>query len=330
MKVGRGRNRKLLYLAQIFMRETDENHPLTARKIIGFLADYGIHTERRTLYQDLEELRLCGFDIIGRNDGRCRVYFLGSRTFELPELKLLVDSVQSAKFISEKKSADLIRRLETLTSRHEAGQLHRQVVIAGRVKTMNESIYYNVDRLHTAISSDRQIRFQYFQWNSKKEMVLRRGGAWYVTSPWILMQDNENYYLVAYDKKHDDIIHFRVDKMLRISLTKDRREGQERFQHFDVPRYARSIFGMFGGEERLVTMEADRDMAGVLIDRFGRGIPIFPAGDPARIRTCVHVDVSPQFLGWIAGLYGRVRITGPDCVVRMMREMIEILRSDYT
>lgn len=329
MRVGRGRNRKLLYLLQIFMRETDEEHPLTAREIIGFLAEYGIHTERRTLYQDLEELRLCGFDIIRRNEGRCCRYFLGSRIFELPELKLLVDSVQSAKFITDKKSADLIRKLEMLTSRHEAGQLHRQVVIAGRVKTMNESIYYNVDRLHTAISSDRQICFQYFQWNTKKEMALRREGGWYVTSPWVLMQDNENYYLVAYDKKYDDIIHFRVDKMLRISLTEDRREGQERFQRFDIPRYARSIFGMFGGEERLVTMEADREMAGVLIDRFGRDIPIFPASDPARIRTFIHVDVSPQFLGWIAGLGGRVRITGPDSVVRMMREMIQLLLPDY-
>ena len=178
-KERKGDNQKLkmLYLAKIFSEETDDMHPLTMPEIISMLASYGVNADRKTLYMDFEELRHFGMDIIAEKEGRSMNYYLGSRDFELPELKLLVDSVQSAKFITDKKSNELIKKLESLVSRYEAKQLNRQVVISGRIKAMNESIYYNVDKLHEAIGSDRQIRFLYYQWNVKKEMELRKNGA---------------------------------------------------------------------------------------------------------------------------------------------------------
>ena len=207
VKERKGENQKLkmLYLARIFSEETDERHALTMPQIRSKLAACGVNADRKTLYQDFEELRSFGMDIIAERIGRDSYYYLGSRAFELPELKLLVDSVQSAKFITDKKSGQLIRKLEGLVSRHEGKLLQRQVVISGRVKTMNESIYYNVDKLHDAIGAGCQIRFKYYQWNVHKEMVLRKGGAWYQVSPWVLMWDNENYYLVAYDSEDQKI-----------------------------------------------------------------------------------------------------------------------------
>ena len=319
----RGDNQKLkmLYLVKIFSEETDDNHALTMAQIIAMLGGYGVNADRKTLYQDFDELRKFGFDIIGQQEGRNHYYYLGSRDFELPELKLLVDSVQSAKFITDRKSSQLIRKLESLVSRYDAGKLHRQVIMTGRVKTMNESIYYNVDKIHEAIGANRQIRFKYFQWNLKKEMELRYDGRWYTLSPWALMWDDEKYYLVAYDAKYDIMIHYRVDKMLNIEILDEKRQGQEQFKAFDVPRYTNKLFGMFGGEESRVTLEAENNMVGVLIDRFGKDIIIAPS-DEDHFRTTVTVAVSNHFLGWIISLGGSVKIVGPESVVEQMRKLI--------
>ena len=267
-------------------------------------------------------------DIIAVKEGRECFYHLGNRDFELPELKLLVDSVQSAKFITDKKSKELIKKLEALVSKHEGKQLHRQVVISGRIKTMNESIYYNVDKLHEAIGADAQIRFKYYQWNVEKKMELRKDGAWYQISPWGLMWDDENYYLVGYDAEDDKIKHYRVDKMLRISVTDKRREGKDAYKKFDLPRYTKSLFGMYGGEETKVTIEAENSMVGVLIDRFGKDIFIAPV-DENHFRTTVNVAVSNQFLGWIMALGDGIKIVSPDSVMEQMRAEIRRLTKQY-
>ena len=285
---------KMLYLMQIFMRETDDEHMLTMQEIISLLANAGIKADRKTLYLDFEELRHFGLDIIGEADGRNYYYYLG----------------------------------ESLVSKYQATRLQRQVSISGRVKTMNESIYYNVDKLHEAINRDRRIRFQYYRWNIKKEMELRKNGSRYEVSPWGLMWDDENYYLVGFDSEDSRIKHYRVDKMLKISITNDRRLGRAEFQAFDLPRYTRSLFGMYGGEETRVTMEAKNDMVGVLIDRFGKDIPIMPL-DEDHFRTVVNVAVSNQFLGWIMAIGSSVRITAPDSVVEKMRAEIRRLSEEY-
>ena len=325
---GNNQKLKLLYLIKIFTEDTDDQHALTLPQIVEKLDAYGVSAERKTLYQDFELLRDFGFDIIGQQARRNFYYHMGNRRFELPELKLLVDSVQSAKFITDKKSNALIKKLEGMVSKYEARKLQRQVIISGRIKAMNESIYYNVDKLHEAIGTDRQIRFKYFRWNIKKEMELRKDGAWYQVSPWALMWDDENYYLVGYDAEDGKIKHYRVDKMWRISVADRKREGKEQFKAFNMPRYTKSLFGMFGGEEVKVTLEAENGMVGILLDRFGKDIPVKPV-DADHFRTSVVVAVSSQFLGWIMALGDGVKIIGPDKVVTRMKEEIRLISQMY-
>lgn len=319
---------KLLYLAKIFASETDAQHGLTTAQLIGRLSDQGIAAERKTLYTDFEELRRFGLDIISQQDGRQVRYSLASRQFELAELKLLVDSVQSARFITEKKSRELIHKLEELASVHEGSQLRRQVYLSGRVKTMNESVYYNVDSIHAAIGANVQIRFQYFQWNAKKEPELRHNGDWYQISPWCLLCESENYYLLGYDAQAEKMKHYRVDKMLHIKETPLPRQGKALFEELDIPSYARSLFGMYGGQETRVTLEGENRLAGAIIDRFGRDIPMRPV-DEEHFRATVEVAVSDQFLGWVAGLGTGIKIVGPESVVEAMREHLRRLSAMY-
>ena len=327
MAKGNNQKLKMLYLAKIFMEETDDAHGLTLPEITQRLNGFDVNADRKTLYQEFEELRRFGLDILTDQRGHNTYYHLGCRDFELPELKLLVDAVQSSRFITDRKSHELIGKLEGLVSVHQARQLHRQVLIAGRIKTMNERIYYNVDILHEAINADAQIRFHYFQWNLNTQPVLRHGGAWYEVSPWGLTWEDENYYLVAYDAADDVIKHYRVDKMLDIAPLDKARQGGERF-HGDITRYTNSLFGMFAGEESAVTLEAENDMVGILIDRFGQDIPIAKVDD-AHFETRVTVTVSPQFFGWVMALGDGVRITAPTPVVRKMREAARRLSQTY-
>ena len=325
---GEKQKQKMLYLVKIFTEETDDNHYLTMPQIIQKLAAYGVNADRKTLYQDFEELKDFGLDILTSQDGRNYYYYLGSRDFELPELKLLVDSVQSSKFISEHKSRDLIKKIESLASRHDATQLHRQVIIAGRVKTMNESIYYNVDKLHSAINSDKQIRFRYYDWDLEKKLKPRYDGRWYQLSPWALMWDDEMYYLVVYDSKHDRVTHYRVDKMKEIELLDEPREGRESFKEFNIARYTNTLFGMYVGDETRVILEGENKMVGVLIDRFGKDIIIAPV-DEDHFRTTVTVAVSNHFLGWIISLGGGIKIAGPDSVVKQMQTLLKQISAQY-
>ena len=322
-KERKGENQKLkmLYLVKIFSEETDDHHYLTMPEIIQKLAAYGVNADRKALYQDFDVLRDFGVDIIAEHEGRSHYYYLGSRDFELPELKLLVDSVQSARFITDKKSSQLIKKLESLVSKYEGSKLHRQVVIAGRVKTMNESIYYNVDKIHEAIASDKQIRFKYFQWNLKKEMELRYDGKWYQASPWSLMWDDEKYYLMVYDSKYGNITHYRVDKMLDIEILDEKREGRKEFEAINIPHYSNMVFGMFSGEEKKVTLEAENGLISVMIDRFGKDIIVAPVDDE-HFQVTVSVAVSNHFFGWIMSLDGHMKVVAPDSVVKQMKDAI--------
>ena len=328
MAAGENQKLKMLYLRKILSEETDQNHGLSAQQIIDRLEHCGVNEDRKTLYKDFDELERFGMEILSEQDGRNVLYHLNNRLFELPELKLLVDSVQSSKFITEKKSRQLIRKLESLVSIHEAKHLHRQVLISGRVKTMNESIYYNVDMLHDAINQGKQIRFRYGQWNVQKQMELRRGGAWYQVSPWCLMWDDENYYLVAYDAEDQIIKHYRVDKMVNLSIAKQAREGKEQFKQFDAAQYTKQVFGMFGGEVMRVSLEGRNEMVGVLIDRFGKDITVYQK-DSGHFAASMDVAVSRHFLAWVIALGDGIRITGPVKLVQQMWEETERLSTIY-
>ncbi len=321
MAKGSNQKLKLLYLAKIFMEKTDDHHGLTLAEITGHLNGYGVNADRKTLYLDFEELRHYGLDLVSEQKGKTVVYYLASRNFELAELKLLVDSVQAARFITEKKSNALIKKLESLVSEQEARQLHRQVITAGRIKTMNESILINVDRIHSAINDDKQISFQYFQWTPDKKRELRHNGQRYQISPWYLVWDHENYYMIGYDFDSEMIKHFRVDKMLDISPSPEKRKGQETMRHLNITAYSRSLFGMLGGESKRVTLECHNRMAGIIIDRFGQNTVILRK-DEEHFTAHVEVIPSHQFLGWIIGLGTSVKITDPEDVVKDMEEIL--------
>ncbi|WP_270853579.1 helix-turn-helix transcriptional regulator [Roseburia hominis] len=329
--MGRGRSekqkQKLLYMAQLLYERTDEDHPVTTQEVIDYLEADGIRSERKTVYTDMEELEDFGLDII-RVKERPGGYYLASRKFELAELKLLVDAVQASKFITTKKSRELIAKLETLCGREQAKQLHRQVVVTNRSKAVNENIYYNVDMIYNAIAENVKIRFQYFEWTVNKEMKLRRDGSYYEVSPWLLSWDDENYYLIAYDDRSRDIRHYRVDKMLKIELTAESREGKEQFGNFDVAAYSRKTFGMFAGEDETVTLICEDALTGVMIDRFGKEVAM-RRYDETRIRVRVSVAVSRQFFGWLAGLGAAVRIESPESVVREYHEYLETILKTY-
>ena len=328
MAKGNNQKLKILRLAQILQEETDEEHSLTMPQIIKKLEAYDISAERKSLYRDLEELELFGYDVIKERRGKEFHYYIGSRDFELAELKLLVDSVQAAKFITSAKSEDLIKKIESLTSVHEAGKLQRQVHVVGRIKSSNESVFYNVDDIHNAIEKNVKIRFRYFQWNVKKEREFRKDGAWYCISPWALSWDDENYYMVGYDAEAKIIKHYRVDKMVDLSITEERREGKECFQHFDMASYAKKLFGMYAGEKEMVRLRFVNSLAGVVIDRFGKDITLFPV-DKEHFEVAVNVAVSGQFLGWLFALGEGVSIVSPDYVVEQMKNQLSKMSEIY-
>lgn len=318
---------KLLYIVQLLQERTDEEHPVTTQEIIDYLRTKGIAAERKSIYTDIELLTDYGLDIIRIKErpGGC---YLASRPFELAELKLLVDAVQASKFITTKKSRELIGKLEDLCSKSQARQLHRQVVVTNRNKAVNENIYYNVDMIYNAIAENVKIQFQYFEWSVNKEMRLRRDGSFYVVSPWLLSWDDENYYLIAYDDRSGEIRHYRVDKMLKIGLRQEERDGKEKFEDFDVAGYSRKTFGMFAGEEETVTLHCDSNLTGVMIDRFGKDVAMRKVDDD-HIKARVNVAVSRQFFGWVAGLGAAVKIEAPDRVVVDYKNYLREILAQY-
>ncbi|MEE1086527.1 MAG: WYL domain-containing protein [Schaedlerella sp.] len=328
--MSRGKNQKfkLYYLAKIMLEKTDEEHYITMPEIMAQLGRFDVTADRKSIYSDLRDLEKLGIEVEGEPIGKGYHYHVINRQFELPELKLLVDSIQASKFITEKKTNQLIKKLEGLVSEHEAKQLHRQVHVAGRIKTMNESIYYNVDAIHDAIAENRKIRFQYFKWNVKKQIELRHDGAYYHISPWGLSWDDENYYLIGFDSQAQKIKHYRVDKMLHISLSDEEREGKEHFKKVDMAAYAKKSFGMYGGEEQTVKLLVNNSLAGVIIDRFGKDVMMIPVDD-FHFTVNVDVKVSDQFISWIFAIGDGAKIIGPEPVLEHVKEYIARLNRQY-
>ncbi len=297
---------RLLALMEILARETDENHRLPAEEIKALLRQRGIPTERKSIYRDISVLQEMGWDILSSRQG----YFLASREFELAELKLLADAVQCAHCITEKKTYELLGKLEKLTSRHQAIQLHRQLQLVGRSKTENEQIYYNVDTLYSAISENSQISFRYLDYRSDGSRVFRE--KIYIASPYGLCWDSENYYLVAHTEERGRT-HYRVDRMANISLLDTPREGAEKIGSLDMAQYAKQVFGMYGGEMTPVRMQFPESLCNSAVDKFGSDAMMVPQGDGTFTLTA-HVAVSPVFFSWVFSFGGRVRILEPESV----------------
>lgn len=326
---------KLLYIQKILLEQTDENHGITVAELISELEKYGITAERKSIYDDIHTLEFFGMDICTEKSKTVR-YYVGQRDFQISELKLLVDAIQSSKFITEKKSLELIKKLEKLTSRNEAKLLQRQVYIANRVKTNNETIYYNVDRLHDAISKDRRVTFYYNRWVlahgsvDKIRLQRKRNGGKYCVSPWGLCWDDENYYLIAYEESSDKIKHYRVDKMERIDVCEQQRLGKERFKKFDLASYTKSTFSMFSGTETAVRLSVHNSLIGVIADRFGKDVFITDDKDNSEYFTAeVTVNLSEQFFGWLFGLGGKVRIVAPEQAAKDFKRLADEVSSLY-
>ncbi|MCD8145926.1 MAG: WYL domain-containing transcriptional regulator [Clostridiales bacterium] len=316
---------KLLMLLQIFAQETDEQHPLSVPALLERLADAGIQAERKSVYEDIHTLQRYGYDIVLH---RGRGYYLGERDFQLAELKLLVDAVQASKFITPQKSQALIDKLARQTSRYQARTLQRQVYVAGKAKSANERVYYTIDAIYEAIGQNKQVSFRYFDLNQRREKVYRKGGAVYIVSPYALVRDNDNYYLVAYDKTSGRLRHYRVDKMDRIAVRKEARLGREVYEAEDPARYTDIHFGMFQGEEKEVVLRCQDWTAHVLIDRFGDNLEMYPDDGPT-FRAVVRVVVSPQFFGWLFGLNGGAVVLAPEPVRFQMEQMLTAQLEQY-
>lgn len=321
-----GNKLKLLYLADILKRYSDEEHIITMSEILSKLGEYGIVAERKSIYSDIETLRAYGLEIEMRKNPTG--YFLASDRFELPELKLLVDAVQTSKFLSKKKSSELIKKLEECTSTYQAKELRRQVYVADRIKTSNESIYYNVDKLHRAITTKVQIKFIYLEWNTSKKLVQRKEGKTYAVSPISLVWSDENYYLVGLDEDSDIIKHYRVDKMKNIEVTEIAKTAGEETKEINLAMFSRKTFGMYGGEEETLDIIFPDRLAGVVIDRFGSDIPLIPGKD-GTFKARIKVTISQQFYGWLAGLGGGVRIVSPEEETAKYKEYLQKLLEDY-
>lgn len=319
---------KMLYILEMLQRETDENHLVTTQDIIRMLEANGINAERKTIYDDINLLIDYGYDIIQVKSRVNGGYYLGSRDFELAELKLLVDAVQSSKFITRKKSRELIRKLERLTSKHEASQLHRQIYVSDSAKTENESIYYNVDSIHKGIHDDVKINFTYLEWSISKELVPKKEGKKYVVSPWALLWQDENYYLVAYDSEAGLMKHYRVDKIGKVVLTEEKREGQEVFEKMNLAEYVNQTFGMYGGERTNVTLQFPEKLIGVVLDRFGKDIIVRMKND-GYFTISVKAAVSGQFFGWLAGIGKDARIISPEEVKTEYREWLKEILAQH-
>lgn len=333
MAKGPNQKLKLLVLKDILMKYSDEHHGLTTNEIIEKLDTYGISAERKSIYDDLRMLEAYGCDICSDKTKTVR-YYIGSRDFELPELKLLVDAVQSSKFITEKKSRELIKKVGSLASNYDASKLQRQVFVSNRVKTPNEKIYYAVDTIHEAISEKKQITFCYHEWvlsGDKGEKIVKRarhGGSIYKVSPFSLAWDDENYYLIAFDSGSQSIRHYRVDKMDKVKLTDEKREGKEHFAGFDMAVYSKSVFGMFGGEMVDVKVSVKNSLVGVVADRFGKDVFVTSDGED-RFMFSAKVVLSPQFYGWIFALGDGAKILSPKSAVEEYKNYLDNAMAVY-
>ena len=312
---------KILYIYDYLMKNSHENHPVRATELIEMLEKHRIACDRKTIYSDIAALQDYGVDIValpGRNGG----YYVASRIFELPELKLLIDAVQSSRYLTEKKSRELIEKLCAQCNEQDARFVRRNVLVSGRVKSMNESIYYNVDAIQEAISQNQQITFRYFDWDIKCQRKYREKA--YLASPYGLYQDNENCYLLGYSERHGVTI-YRVDRMANITILDEKRIPCPELQDAKLQEHANRMFQMFAGQTTDVKLRFHNSLLNVAIDRFGKETMFIPDGDAYFVFT-VKVVVSPMFLSWVIGFGNKAKVLHPASVaeecIQLCRETI--------
>lgn len=312
---------RVLYLLKILEQYSDEEHPLSTTELIAMLMEkYGISTHRITLKTDIETLQSFGIDIEVINSSQNK-YYISSRQFEIPELKLLIDAVESSKFITEKKSEVLVSKLTSLVSDHQASQLKRNLHTTDRIKPDNELIYYIVDAINEAINTGKKISFYYYEYNIKKEKKLKNNGKAYIISPYSLVWNGDFYYVVGYSEKHNDVCVFRVDRILK-SPTVLKDDIVPKPEDFNIADYTKSVFQMYGSEECEVTLRCDNSLMKYIIERFGEDVQT-TAYDMTSFRTIVEVELSPTFYSWVFTFGGKVQILTPEHAKKEYYEMLK-------
>ena len=316
---------KIFYIWDYLKENSHQEHPVRASELIAMLdQQHNISCDRKTVYSDIAALQDYGVDIVsipGKNGG----YYIASRNFELPELKLLIDAVQSSRFLTEKKSRELIEKLCKECSIHDARLMRRDMLISGRVKSMNETIYYNVDAIQEAIAQNRQITFRYFDWAIDGSRKYREKD--YHVSPYSLCQDNEFCYLLAHSPRYG-ITSYRVDRMSHISATEDPRTPCPELTGKALNEHANRLFQMYSGDAVSVKMRFHRSLTNAVMDRFGRDTMLIPEGEDHFVFT-VKVAVSPMFLSWVIGFGSKAKILYPQSVVEECKALCQTAMDQY-
>ena len=316
---------KIFYILDYLERNSNEKHPIRASELISMLdRNHNIRCDRKTVYSDVAALQDYGIDIVsipGKNGG----YYIASRNFELPELKLLIDAVQSSRYLTEKKSKELIEKLCSQCNEQDAKLMRRTVLVSGRVKSMNETIYYNVDAIQEAIAQNKQIAFRYFDWDFGGKRKYREKE--YLASPYGLCQDHENCYLLAFSDRHG-ITSYRVDRMTDIHLTDNARIPCPELTGKALHDHANRLFQMYSGDAVDVKMRFHRSLLNVVIDRFGKDTMLIPDGED-WFNFTVKVAISPMFLSWIIGFGAKAKIMHPQSVADQCKQLCMEAMSQY-
>lgn len=319
---------KLLVLKEIFETQTDENHPLTVVEIINALARKGISCERKTVYDDINTLIDSGMDIVVSKRGHSNDYYLASRLFQTEELFILADAISSCKFLTKKKSGELIGKLQSLTSKHSAPELSRDIHVASRVKAFNEKIYYSVNAIHSAIKANKKITFRLSYYDIEKHSRLRHDGYLYKASPFYLMWAEDNYYLVCYCEKHEGISRYRVDRMENVEICDEARDSLS-VDDEALAKAQLSVYGMYGGTEKTVTFEFDQSLMNTVIDRFGQRVICHRIADD-KFTVTADVQISPPFWGWLFTFRDKARVISPPEVIEQAKHELAVILEQYS
>lgn len=302
---------KLLYILKYLWLQTDDEHPAATADIVAGVFEYGVTVNRHSIPAIVAQLQEFGIDVIDTKGSPNR-YFIGERNLELPEVKLLIDAVQSSRFISAKKSDELVDKLNMMVSFHQAEGLNRHLYVEGRVKADNKSLYYTVDRIHEAINNGTKIKFQYIEYTASKKKVHKHNGYVYVFSPYAVLWHNDCYYVLGYSEKHKAITKFRVDRIDKTESTE--LQSVKKPKGFDPVVYLKNIFSMYDGEMQNIRLKCNKDMMKVIIDRFGKDVSTVPCEDGCFMAD-VKISVSPTFFGWLFGFGNKICIISPQNII---------------
>lgn len=318
---------KLLKIWELLCQETDEEHPMESTAIIEKLNDMGIPCNRKTLYSDIQVLCDCGYEVLHQR-GRKNSYYVLDRSFDLPELHILMDAVQAASFITEKKSAELIEKIASLAGSRSGDLIKRNIVSFNTTKNNNEAIYYSVNEITLAITKRKKVSFTYFDYDEAHQRKYRKGGQTYKVNPFATVFSNDNYYLICYDDKHNDMMHYRVDRMDQVAMLPDEVLPLPKESRFDVKQHKKQLFGMFIGEEETVSFEVDKSLFDVVFDKFGKDAKL-SLKEGSTYTFSANIQVSPIFYGWCCAFGDKLKVVSPDNVVLGIKEHIEKLMQLY-